>query len=309
MATKAIKMDPPPASSPIAPTAEAWRTMTPEQRERLLLQVLDALSDPRSLMSEGRPHKKAKTRALDALNLHFRAIGRAVYLAEEMAVLYPGEEAFSPDLLAVLDVVEPEDDQRMAWVVADEGKGLDLVIEVLYQGDRDKDLVVNVERYAHLGIPEYFVYDWLRQQIHGFRLPQPGAGRYQRIVPQFGHYRSNVLGLDLAILGNGLRFLAGEAELPGSDDLIVRLQGMMGSLEAKADQAREQAEQAREQAEQARNEGAARALLTVLKARGIDVPEAERARILAQQDAGRLERWLENAIVAGSIDEVLGEPT
>jgi Uma2 family endonuclease len=309
MATKAIKMDAPPASPPIAPTAEAWRTMTPDQRERLLLEVLDALSDPRSLMSEGRPHKKAKTRALDALNLHFRSIGRVVYLAEEMAVLYPGEEAFSPDLLAVLDVAEPEDDQRMAWVVADEGKGLDLVIEVLHQGDRDKDLVVNVERYAHLGIPEYFVYDRLRQQIHGFRLPQPGSPRYQRIVPQFGHYRSNVLGLDLAILGKGLRFLAGEAELPGSDDLIGRLQGMMGSLEAKAEQAREQAEQAREQAEQARNEGAARALLTVLKTRDINMPKSGRARILAQKDAERLERWLEKAIVAGSLDDVLGEPT
>src|SRR5262245_11045289 len=109
-----MKMDAAPASPPIAPTVDEWRAMTPEQRTRLLVQINDALPGPQRLMSEGRPHQKAKSRALDALNLHFRTIGRAVYLAEEMAVLYPGKESFSPDLLAVLDVVEPEDDERMA---------------------------------------------------------------------------------------------------------------------------------------------------------------------------------------------------
>src|SRR5947199_252385 len=37
---------PPPASLPIAPTEEAWRAMTPADRERFLIQVNDALSDP-----------------------------------------------------------------------------------------------------------------------------------------------------------------------------------------------------------------------------------------------------------------------
>src|SRR5262245_22909676 len=114
-----------PASLPTVPTVEAWRAMTPAQRLDFQLQVLEALSDPAAAMPEGRPHKKAKSRALDALNLHFRTIGRAIYLAEEMAVLYPDDKPFNPDLLAVLDVEEPEDDQRMAWVVAEEGKGLD----------------------------------------------------------------------------------------------------------------------------------------------------------------------------------------
>ena len=86
----------------------------------------------------------------------------------------------------VLDVVEPEDDQRLAWVVADEGKGIDLALEVLHRGDRKKDLVRNVERYAALGIAEYFVYDRAEQRIHAFRLPPTGARRYQRVVPQGG---------------------------------------------------------------------------------------------------------------------------
>jgi Uma2 family endonuclease len=302
MATTGGKTTAQPAPLPTTPSAEAWRAMTPDERMDFQLRVLDALSDPALAMSEGRPHKKTKTRTLDALNLHFKATGRVVYLAEEMAVLYPGEKPFTPDILAVLGVEEPEDDERMAWVVVDEGKALDLVIEVLHRGDRDKDLVENVERYAELRIPEYFVYDRARQKIHGYRLPEPGATRYQRIVPQLGHYHSNVLDLELAILDNNLHFLVGEAELPGSADLISRLQGMILNVEAKAEQAQAQAEQAQAQ-------GAATALLTVLRVRRIDVPDAARARILGQLDVRQLERWLEKAVVATSLAEVLDEPS
>lgn len=308
MAITGTRMTARPASLPTTPTASAWRAMAPAERMDFQQRVNDALSDPALVMSEGRPHKKTKTRAIDALGLHFKATGRVVYLAEEMAVLYPGEKPFTPDVLAVLGVEEPEDDERMSWVVVDEGKGLDLVIEVLHRGDRDKDLIENVERYAHLGVPEYFVYDRARQKIHGYRLPAPGAARYQHIVPQLGHYHSNVLDLELAILGNNLHFLAGEAELPGSVELITRLQGLIVNVEARAEQAQVQAEEAQARAAAARAEGQARALLTVLRIRGLGVAEVDGARILAEQDVTRLERWLEKAVVATSLAEVLEEP-
>jgi hypothetical protein len=57
-----------------------------------------------------------------------------------------------------------------------------------------------------------------------------------------------------------------------------------------------------------RTEEAARALLMVLRARGVAVPDAVRERILAQKDPERLERWLEKAAVASSVAEVLDEP-
>ena len=56
-----------------------------------------------------------------------------------------------------------------------------------------------------------------------------------------------------------------------------------------------------------RAEEAASAVLTALRVRGITVPEAARDRILAQKDLERLERWLEKAIVAASVAEVMGE--
>jgi hypothetical protein len=61
--------------------------------------------------------------------------------------------------------------------------------------------------------------------------------------------------------------------------------------------------------EQGRAEATARAVLTVLRARGIDLSKRARARILAQKDAARLERWLEKAVVAASVAEMLDGPS
>jgi post-segregation antitoxin (ccd killing protein) len=52
---------------------------------------------------------------------------------------------------------------------------------------------------------------------------------------------------------------------------------------------------------------AARNLLTILRIRGLEVPDAVREQILAQQDTERLERWLERAAVASSLAAVLDE--
>lgn len=46
-------------------------------------------------------------------------------------------------------------------------------------------------------------------------------------------------------------------------------------------------------------------LLTVLRVRGIAVSEAERARILGEQDPEHLRRWLERAVVVSSLAAVL----
>ncbi len=62
-----------------------------------------------------------------------------------------------------------------------------------------------------------------------------------------------------------------------------------------------------------RNEGrveeGARAVLTVLRVRGIAVSDAVRERILAEKDPARLERWHERAILVASVAEVIDEPS
>jgi len=226
-----------------------------------------------------------------------------------MAVLYPGEEVFTPDVLAVLDVAEPEHDERMAWVVEDEGKGLDFVLAVVHRGDRKKDLVDNVERYAHLGIPEYFIYDRAQQRIRAYRLPAEevalpqGARRYQAIVPQGGRYSSAVLGLDLAIESGSLRFFHGMSELFGSASLIRRLTGMVREREAEAEQLETRAEQALTRAEQAVI-GLRTGILTALATRGIAVEDDVRARVSACDEPTTLQRWLLRALSVSSAGEV-----
>jgi hypothetical protein len=50
-------------------------------------------------------------------------------------------------------------------------------------------------------------------------------------------------------------------------------------------------------------------VLTAFRVRGLAVPDAARERILAQKDLERLQRWLEKAIIASSVAEVLDEPS
>lgn len=305
-------------SLPTVPSVEEWRAMSPEARLDFQVAVNEALTPPAELMSEGTPHKRVKSQTVDALGLHFRTIGRSVYIGEDLAVLYPGEKPFSPDIMAVQDV-EPsdDDDERMTWVVADEGKGIDLALEVLHRGDRNKDLVENVERYARLGIAEYFVYDHARQRIHGYRLIAPSSGRYQPIIPQLGRFASGVLALDLAIIDDRLQFLAGEGALPQSADMIRRLQEMVSNIESKANEAQAQikAAEARAEKELARAEKAQlqvelvtkslrAALLLILDLRGIVCPTEIRARIQSCQEPDLLDHWLSKAHNATNLNDI-----
>ena len=54
---------PPPMPVPVTPDVETWRAMSLAEREAFIISVNEALSDPVITMSEGRPHKKAKSKA------------------------------------------------------------------------------------------------------------------------------------------------------------------------------------------------------------------------------------------------------
>lgn len=257
-------------SALLTPSAAEWRAMTPAAKEAFLADALAALQREAELAPEGRPHSVAKMGAASTLGGFFSRIGKQVYLACELPVHYLGHPAFSPDLIAVLDVADPGiADTRMAWVVEDEGRGIDLALEIIHRGNRRKDLFDNVIDYASLQIPEYFVYDRLRQRVFGYRLPNPDATRYEPIPFRSGKLRSAVLGLDLGVAEGRLRFFYGEAEIPESRELIARLNALVDETEEKleaAEVARAEAEKraeieatAREEAEKARTEAEKRA--------------------------------------------------
>ena len=92
------------------------------------------------------------------------------------------------------------------------------------------------------------------------------------------------------------------------------LEAMMKGYEYQSDFAKEYVAQGRDEGlaeglAEGRTEEAARSLLTVLLARGIEVSEAARERVLAQKDLARLQRWLAKAVVAPSLADVLDEPS
>jgi hypothetical protein len=84
------------------------------------------------------------------------------------------------------------------------------------------------------------------------------------------------------------------------------LEAMMKGYEYQSDFAKKYVAQGRTEGEV---NARAHDVLTVLRVRGITVPETARERILAEKDPGRLERWIERAIVAASVGEVLDEPS
>ncbi len=222
---------------PRAPALDQWERMTPDERARVLA-MLPVEVPLELLQNEGDPHRKARQGALDALDGFFKRTGRKIYLSSELAVFYPGERRFAPDLLAVTDV-EPH--ERLSWVVVTEGKGLDFVLEVHVAGDRKKDEKTNVERYARLGIQEYVYFDRPRLRLACYRLPAGGPGAppraYERVVPQAGRFASAVLGLDLGLEGSRLRFFSGNAPLEDADEMIARLGSMLDKVIAGQEEA------------------------------------------------------------------------
>jgi Uma2 family endonuclease len=282
---ESYRVDP---GDPRAPAQETWDTMSPEERAQVVA-MLPAEVPVELYPPEGDPHRKARDRTVETLDTFFRRIGRKIYISAELGVFYPNEPRFAPDVLVVLDV---ERHDRDKWVVSNEGKGLDLVIEVHYHGDAAKDYERNVERYARLGISEYFIFDRALLSLRGYRLPRAEGGRgakariYLPILPQHGRYTSEVLGLDLMIEDNKLRFLLGMAEVPESEELVAKLGSMLDQVlvhkqeaeeraQAEAERAQAEAERAQTEAERAqaleRKLAEAEALIERLK-RGAQAP-------------------------------------
>jgi Uma2 family endonuclease len=230
---------------PRAPPQDVWDAMSAEERIRVVEELPSEIES--AYPPEGDVHRKAKDGPLGALGAYFKRIGRRVYLSSNLPVYYPGERIFAPDLIAVLDV-EPHERDR--WVTSHEARGLDLALEVLYRGDDRKDLERNVERFARLGIPEYFIYDRKRGRLQGYVLEE-GEAVYERIVPQQGRWPSRVLGLSLSLEGDRLRLYAGTAAVPELEELAARGEQLLADAIARVEEAEKRAEQETERAEQA----------------------------------------------------------
>jgi hypothetical protein len=227
-------------ADPRAPPQDLWDRMSEAERKRIVESLPSEFAINEAVPPEGDRHFNAKMNVRKTLGRFFERLGRRIYLACELPVYYQDEPVFAPDVMAVTDV---DCHERDRWAVSAEGKGLDFALEVRVSGSRRKDHELNVVRYARLGISEYFLFDRGRSRLAGYRLATPESRRYEPIVPQRGRYASSVLGLELALEDERLRFYVGDAPVPEADELILKLEGMLNQFELKLAEAEQRAEE------------------------------------------------------------------
>ena len=295
----------------VFPDEEAWAALPPAERERVIERIVDVLEEYRAAMSEGVRHFRRKAGAGADLDAHFRRAGRGVFVACELAVFYPAEPVIVPDVLAVMDCdpdIEPE-----SWVVQDQGRGVDVIVEVRNLGKKHKDIVDNVRDYARRRVPEYFSFHCRTGQLRGWRLAEPGARVYQPIVPQGGYLRSEVLGLELAVVDLRLRFYANQALVPTEGELVARLQSLTDQKQSQLDDAEKRLDDTEKRLDDALDRlsaaqvAMARGVLALCEARGLSLREEQHARVVSEADVAVLARWLSAAATASDGDAVFAQ--
>ncbi len=256
---------------PRAPSAEAWAAMDEAARARVLASLPSEV--PAHLfMPEGDPHSRTKADTQDVLRRYFGGIGRRVYISGDLNVYYPEERVFAPDVIAVLDV---DTHPRMSWVVSRERRGLDFVLEIHHGGERAKDFVRNVERYARLRIPEYFVFDLGRGELQAYRLRDDSA-RYTRVPPQGGRFLSEVLGVDFFFADGALRVA------PRAGAALLDAPSLVTELESRVDDALARATAEREARDEALAQATAEREAREAEREAREAAEAELARLRAR---------------------------
>jgi len=152
----------------------------------------------------------------------------------------------APDVYVVFGV---EKKQRRSYKVWEEnGNTPSFVMEITSKTTQAKDEAEKPEKYAQLGVLEYFQYDptgdYLHPPLKGSQLVND---RYQPIASTAaGSFYSAVLGLELRLLDGVLRFFN-----PQTGKKLLSFREMEQARQA-AEQARQAAEQAQQAAEQAR---------------------------------------------------------
>ena len=110
----------------------------------------------------------------------------------------------SPDVFVVWGTQKR---QRLNYLLWEEGRGPDVVIELTSSSTRNEDQTDKFVLYRDvLKVREYFLFDplgdYLEPPLQGYRLR---GGKYQKIRPRQGRLPSKVLGLHLERAGQTLR--------------------------------------------------------------------------------------------------------
>ncbi|MBI3329186.1 MAG: Uma2 family endonuclease [Nitrospinae bacterium] len=188
---------------------------------------------------------------MDPLLLHW-ADRQDVFVGGNMFVYFSLEQVRhqdfrGPDFFVVLDVPRRE---RKSWVVWQEGKGPDVVIELLSESTAAQDKGEKKQIYQErLRVPEYFWFDPFSGEWAGFALRE---GVYMALDPDA---QERLVSQRL-----GLALVRWEGTYQGITAGWLRWATLEGALlptpQEAAERARQQAEAARQQAEAAQQRAA-----------------------------------------------------
>ncbi len=204
-----------------------------------------------------------------ALADHLGNLDTTVIISEIAAGLRATESyrgILFPDLLIAFDANPAAAQARNGYLVPEQGKPPDFVLEVASESTALRDETVKRNAYANMGVREYWRFD---HSGEFYRTPLSGDvlvdGQYQPVAihrTEEGHYRghSSALGLDLCWEAGQLRYWdpVGQSYLTsGLEERVARREAEAARREAEA--ARREAEAALREAEAARDEAEARA--------------------------------------------------
>jgi Uma2 family endonuclease len=162
-------------------------------------------------MGETDVHRQCMFDLIESLKIYFR--GQRVYVSGNLLLFYERgnkRKHVSPDVFVVKEADPHPRDNYLLW---EEGKGPDVVIEVTSPTTRKEDLNEKFELYRDvLTVPEYFLFDpraeYLKPSLRGFQLQ---GTNYVQIEPMRDRLPSSELGLHLENNGNELRLFDAES--------------------------------------------------------------------------------------------------
>ena len=152
----------------------------------------------------------------ESLRAHFGNPETTVITSEVAAALIPTENYEGvryPDLLIAFNVDPQASEARLGYLIPEQGKPPDFVLEVASRSTGRQDETVKRDDYAAMGVPEYWRFDpsgglYHQAALAGDRL---SGGAYESIPihrPEAGHWwgHSAALNLDLCWEAGQLRF-------------------------------------------------------------------------------------------------------
>ena len=160
--------------------------------------------------SDGKPmaetdlHRNLMTDFIQMLDDYFQD-RLDVYVSGNLLLYYEEGNARKSVALDVFVVFGVNRKTRRTYLLWQEGKGPDFVLELSSKSTYRADLNRKKRLYAHvLGVQEYFIYDpdhqYLNPALQGYRLVD---NIYEPILPADGRLSSNVLDLELGFKPNG----------------------------------------------------------------------------------------------------------